>query len=111
MAERIPDVSDRRLARAVGVTATAEPNGRVTVARRRFGPVRSAMLRAFRIPPTFTVHLDPLGTEVWNLVDGSRTVGDVLRQLEAAYPGEQGLNARLGTFVGAMVSRGFLVLK
>jgi len=110
MTERIPDVSARRLRRAPGVTSS-EANGRVSVVRRRFGPIRGAVLRVFRIPPTFTVHLDPLGTEVWLLVDGARTVGDVLRELEAKHPGEPGLNARLGTFVGAMVSRGFLTLE
>lgn len=109
MTETIPDVS--RFVAHRGVDDWSESGGKVTVRRRRFGPVRGAILRLFGIPPVFTVHLDPLGSEVWLLLDGVRTVADVRAALQQTHPGEEDLGARLGKFLGAMVSRRMVVLR
>ncbi|MFO1535799.1 MAG: PqqD family protein [Thermoplasmatota archaeon] len=49
--------------------------------------------------------MDALGTAVWNLINGSRTVAQIHAELERTFPGEADLAPRLGTFLGAMVSR------
>lgn len=107
--ERIPDVS-RSVPRRADVEWREELNGRVTVVRERYGPVRRRVLGVFGIPPTLTVHLDPLGSEAWRLIDGKRTAGDIRAQLQAKFPAETDLAQRLGKFLGAMVSRGFVLL-
>ncbi|MEA3191504.1 MAG: hypothetical protein QOD77_2086 [Thermoplasmata archaeon] len=107
--ERIPDVS-RLVPRRADVESREEANGRVTVVRVRYGPVRRRVLGVFGIPPTLTIHLDPLGSAAWRLIDGRRTAGDIKAQLQGKFPGEADLAARLGKFLGAMVSRGFVEL-
>lgn len=108
--ESIPDVS-AMVAERASSDWTQEPDGRVSVRRRRFGAGRAAVLRLFGIPPTLTVHLDALGSEAWLLLDGARTVAQVRTALEASHPGEADLGPRLGRFLGAMVSRKLIVLR
>lgn len=109
MTETIPDVSHMVAERAT--SDWSEAHGRISVRRRRFGGAKAAILRLFGIPATLTVHLDPLGTEVWRLLDGKRTVGQVRQELEKTHAGEVDLAARLGKFLGAMVSRKLVTLK
>ncbi|MCA1819805.1 MAG: PqqD family protein [Thermoplasmatota archaeon] len=108
MPERISDVSAMVAERAAD---WSEEHGRVSVRRRRFGHIRAALLRLFGIPAVLTVHLDPLGSEVWLLLDGVRTVDEVRRELERTRPDETDLGPRLGKFIGAMVSRRLVILR
>lgn len=108
MQQRIPDVS-RSVPRRADVE-WREADGRVTVVRVRYGPVRRRVLRVFGLPPTLTVHLDPLGSEAWRLIDGQRTAAAIKAELQVKFPGEADLAQRLGKFLGAMVSRGFVHL-
>ncbi|MCA1812197.1 MAG: PqqD family peptide modification chaperone [Halobacteriales archaeon] len=101
--ERIPDAS-RAIPRRGDVEAREE-EGRVVLVRRRFGPARRGFLRLLKVEPDMTVRLDALGTAVWNLINGSRTVAQIHAELERTFPGEADLAPRLGTFLGAMVSR------
>jgi hypothetical protein len=107
LAETIPDVSGMVAERAVD--DWSQEQGRVTVRRRRSSG--AGVLRLFGIPPVFTIHLDPLGSEVWLLLDGTRTVGQVRAELEKAHPGETDFGPRLGKFIGAMVSRRIVRLR
>jgi hypothetical protein len=106
--ERIPDAS-RAVPRRGEVEARDEV-GLTVLVRRRFGPARRRMLKAFRVEPDLTVRLDALGTAVWGLIDGRRTVADIKRELDARFPGEADLAPRLGKFLGAMVSRELVLL-
>ncbi|MEA3203498.1 MAG: hypothetical protein QOI63_1173 [Thermoplasmata archaeon] len=106
--ERIPDAS-RAVPRHANVEARQE-EGRTVLVRRRFGPARRRMLRLFKVEPDLTVRLDALGTAVWALIDGRRTVAQIKVELDARFPGEADLAPRLGKFLGAMVSRELVLL-
>ncbi len=110
MADRIPDVSARIAEPAEGVAAHEEL-GRVVVVRVRYGPTRRALARLVRLPTTFTVRLDELGSAAWRLLDGRRTVAEVRSALEQQFPCQDGLGARLGKFLGLMVSRDLVRLR
>lgn len=90
--------------------ATLDDKGRLTVRRRRFGPLRSALARLARVPPEFTIHLDTLGTAAWQLLDGQRTIGEVHAELARRLPEEKDLAARLGKFLSVMASHKMIEL-
>jgi hypothetical protein len=109
MAETIWDAS-ARIPERMDVTWKQEGN-KVTVRRLRLGPARRAVVRVFGIPGELTVHLDALGSEVWLLIDGRRTVAGIRAELAKTHPGESDLTPRLGKFLGEMASRGFVRLR
>ena len=110
--ERIADVSRRVAVPVDGVATEEDPaSGRLTVRRRRFGAVRARMAAAAGVPPDLTVHLDPLGSAAWRLLDGRRTVGEVRAELARLHPEERDVGTRLGKFLGTMVSNGFVELR
>ena len=111
MGERIADVSRRVAEHGEGVTWERGADGRVTVRRRRYGAVRAKLVGLLGEPADFTVRLDPLGSAAWLLVDGQRTVADLRAELARAYPQEPDLGARLGKFLGTMVSHDMLRLR
>lgn len=109
MAETIPDVSARHAHRAEGVTWSEEAHGRAKLVRRKFGSFGTKVLGLAGVSPDLTVNLDPLGCAVWQLCDG-RTVAAIKQELALRFPGEADLASRLGKFLGAMVSKGLIVL-
>lgn len=111
MGERIADVSRRVAERVEEVRSEEGVDGRVTVRRRRFGLVKARLVGMAGVPADLTIHLDPLGTAAWRLIDGRRTVGEIRVELLKAHPSEPDLGARLGKFMGAMVSSGFVRLR
>lgn len=102
--ERIADVSRRVVQQGAGVTWGQGADGRVTVRRRRYGAVRAKLVGLLGEPADFTVRLDPLGSAAWLLIDGRRTVGELRVELQRSHPLEPDIAARLGKFVGTMVS-------
>jgi hypothetical protein len=106
--ERIPDAS-RAVPRKERVLERVE-DGKVVLVRERFGPARRGLLRMFRVDPDLTVRLDELGTAAWALIDGKRTVGQMHVALQARFPGQADLAARLGKFLGMLVSRSLVRL-
>lgn len=59
-----------------------EPSGLVTVLRPKFvsGPFARWVQPRLR-KPHYNVHLDELGTRVWGLIDGERTVEEIAEAL------------------------------
>lgn len=110
MGERIADVSRRVAEHGEGVTWEQGADGRVTVRRRRYGAVRAKLVGLIGEPADFTVKLDPLGSAAWLLIDGGRTVGELRVELQRSHPAEPDIAARLGKFVGTMVSHGIIKL-
>lgn len=106
--ERIPDVS-RQVARPAPGVVVRQSHGRLVLERPRFGPLRRLFAHLVRVPTTVTANLDELGSAAWLLLDG-RTVAAVKTALEQTFPGQSNLGVRLGTFLGHMVSRRFVVL-
>ncbi len=105
---RIPDVRHMSPARG-DVTWREEPDGTVTVQKRKFGKAAAAMLKAFKVPPTLDVHLDRIGSRVWLLMDG-RTVGAILESLQTEFPDEDDLGERLGQYLSTMASNDLIEL-
>lgn len=111
MGERIADVSKRVAERVEEVRAETGADGRITLRRRRFGAVKAKLVAAAGVPADLTVHLDPLGSAAWLLIDGQRTVAGIRAELGKQHPDQTDLAARLGKFLGAMVSNGFVRLR
>lgn len=112
MAERIADVSRRVAEPADGVTWETGADGRVTVRRKRFGAVRARVVGLLGEPADFTVKLDGLGSATWLLLlDGKRTVAELRAELQRTHPEEAELGARLGKFLGTMVSHEMVRLR
>ncbi len=107
--QTLPDVS-RRVAERTEVE-WSERDGRVTVRRPRPGGFRRTALRLLRLPTETTVHLDEVGSSAWRLMDGTRTVAEIRSELVARHPDIGDLSARLGRFLGVMVSKGFVRLR
>lgn len=108
--ERIPDVS-QRVAEAADVMVEEDAHGRITLRRRRFGALRGRVVGWFGASPDFTIRLDALGTAAWRLMDGRRTVAEVRAQLVVEFPGEPDVSARLGKFLGVLVSHEMVRLR
>lgn len=83
----------------------------MTLRQKRFGAVRAKLVGLMGEPADFTIHLDPLGSAAWLLVDGRRTVAEMRVELQRAYPQETDLGARLGKFIGTMVSHDMIKLR
>lgn len=108
--ERIPDVS-QRVAEPADVAVEEDAHGRLTLRRRRFGPVRGRLVGMFGASPDFTIRLDALGTAAWRLMDGRRTVGEIRHALGVQFPHEADITVRLGKFLGTLVSHQMVQLR
>jgi hypothetical protein len=109
MREVIPDAS--RQVPEHGDVRVEERAGRVSVVRRRWGPVRRGLARMLRVEPQKAIHLDALASRAWLLIDGRRTVGEIRDLLASEFPGEPNVGARLGKFLGVMLSERMLRLR
>lgn len=83
--------------RAVQATADGEL---VVLLRPRYlrGPL-AWWLQPHLRNPHFKVHLDPLGSFVWNRCDGQVTVADIIGQMEAEFGAEEQLQQRVVYFL------------
>lgn len=109
MQDRIADVS-RRVVECCDVRVELIA-GRVAVHRRRYGARRARLASFLRLPTETTVRLDAMGSETWLLIDGRRSVAEILAELRRAHPDEKDIAERLGRFIGTMVSRQMVVLR
>ena len=58
----------------------------------------------------FKIKLDDIGSQVWQLCDGQRTVGEIFKQLEQILPEEQDLKGRFTIFIKQLTRQKFLLL-
>lgn len=106
-----PDMAHHVPVRREDVHSGEDAAGLVTLRRRKMGRAGTALLRLFRISPDLTVHLDGMGSEVWRLIDGGRTAGELLVAMEANHPDEEDLNLRLGQYISILASNRFIRLQ
>jgi len=78
--------------------------------RTRFRGARGAIVKALGVSPHFELRLDRLGARVWRLIDGKRTVGQILAQLRRDLPDEEELGPRLGQLIGRLAGHHFVAL-
>jgi hypothetical protein len=80
------------------------PDGRVTVRRPKGTAAGRVVFKVLRMPTQLTVHLDPLGSDVWLLIDGKRTAADILERLRQRHPRENRLDERLGQYLSSLAA-------
>jgi hypothetical protein len=107
--ERIADVSERTAVRA-DVAWSELPDGRIAIQKTKFRGAAAKLLGAFKVPPTLTIKLDSVGSDVWRALDGKQNVGQVLAMLRAKHGDEPDLPERLGQYLSTMVSNGLIQL-
>ena len=64
--------------------------------------------RIIKKDETFTANLDKIGSFVWKLCDGGKTVEDILKKLEKEFTQEKNLDQRLFLFLQQMKNLGYI---
>jgi hypothetical protein len=63
---------------------------------------KSAMIR---------IRLEAHGTAVWNLIDGRRTVSEIVNALSEYFDNEKNYEYRIATYISQLHKQGFIKLK
>ena len=75
---------------------------------------KRAWVRRFFLPkgmsPFIRVRLEEHGTAVWNLIDGQRTVREIVELLESHFQGETNYPSRVAAYVAQLQKDGFIRL-
>lgn len=95
-----------------GVHVTTEwKNGYAVLVYPRF---KRAWMRRFLLPkgmsPDIHVTLEEHGTAVWQLIDGHRTVREIIALLAGHFEGEAGYASRITTYILQLQKDGFIRL-
>ncbi len=86
--------------------------GKAILLKPRYGRTWLGRLLTRRLAdPWVKVHLDELGTWLWELMDGERTLAELATLLEEEHPDEEGARQRLLLFVRQLVGTGLMVLR
>lgn len=72
--------------------------------------LRLLLLPFSRKSPVVHVELEEHGTAVWQLIDGKRTVEDIILALESHFCQQPGYEARITTYLLQMQKDGFIRL-
>ena len=66
------------------------------------------------LPESFSkenrIYLEEHGTAVWNLIDGQRTVGEIIKRLADHFAGEEGYESRVAIYFFRLQKDGFIRL-
>lgn len=57
---------------------------------------------------TFNANLDNIGSEIWNLSDGKKTVDDILKKIKLKFPNEKNIDQRLYVFLQQMKNLNYI---
>lgn len=103
--EKIPAVSEK-------ITYKVDDNGIVTLEQENTGVMNRIAQKLFRKPKISYIHLDELGSFIWQLIDGETTIlamGEPVKERfgEKAEP----LYPRLAKYISILESYGFVTLK
>lgn len=61
--------------------------------------------------PDIHVRLEEHGTAVWNLIDGQRTVQEIITLLAEHFSSDENYSARVTTYISQLQKDGFILLK
>lgn len=90
-----------------------EKEGELTVIV--FPRVKSAWIRKHVLPkqlsPYIRLSLEEHGTAVWNLIDGKRTVREMIELLADHFANEQDYESRVMVYITQLTKDGFVKLK
>ncbi len=105
LAQKIP-------VRSQSITWDADGEGIVTIHVENKGVMKRITQLLLRKPKVSHIHLDEIGSYVWQLIDGERTVAEIALPFEEHF-GERvhPTNERLGQYFSILVSYGFVEWK
>lgn len=93
------------------ITTARESDGTVVIAFPRF---KYEWMRRFLMPknmsPDIHVRLEEHGTAVWELIDGQRTVRQIIEKLAAHFHEEANYESRITTYILQLQKDGFIRL-
>jgi hypothetical protein len=96
---------------AVG-SETDDETGQTILLKPRYGQTWLGRLLTRRLAkPWVRIHLDDLGTWVWQRLDGERSLADLAVEMRAAFPDETKPERRLLMFVRQLVGTGLMRLR
>lgn len=80
-----------------------------------FPRFRHAWMRRFLLPKGMSSHihvsLEEHGSAVWRMIDGRRTVQEIIEALAPHFQGEEGYSSRITTYVMQLQKDGLVRLK
>jgi len=92
---------------------TTEKEGELSVIT--FPRFRSKFMQKYFVPKnksqTVRVRLDRHGTAVWDLIDGRRTVGEIIDALSEHFNQEENYENRVAVFFSQLFKQGFVKYK
>ena len=97
--------------RSENITAEKGSDGTVTIAFPRF---KYEWMRRFLLPkgmsPDIHVRLEEHGTAVWELIDGKRTVRQIIEELAEHFDHEENYESRTTAYITQLQKDGFVKL-
>ena len=97
--------------RSENITAEKGSDGTVTIAFPRF---KYEWRRRFLLPkgmsPDIHVRLEEHGTAVWELIDGKRTVRQIIEELAEHFDHEENYESRITAYITQLQKDGFVKL-
>jgi hypothetical protein len=92
---------------------TTEQEGELSVIT--FPRFRSKFMQKYFVPKhkssVIHIRLEEHGTAVWNLIDGNRTVSDIINLLAEHFNNEKNYEYRVITYILQLQKQGFIKLK
>jgi hypothetical protein len=92
---------------------TTEKEGDLSVIT--FPRFRSKFMQKYFVPKNkpamIRIRLEEHGTAVWNLIDGNRTVSDIINILAEHFDNEKNYEYRIITYIAQLQKQGFIKLQ
>jgi hypothetical protein len=92
---------------------TTEKEGELSVIT--FPRFRSKFMQKYFVPKNksavIRIRLEEHGTAVWNLIDGNRTVADIINILAEHFDNEKNYEYRIITYIAQLQKQGFIKLQ
>jgi len=91
---------------------TIDDKGLVTIFMENKGVFHFLAQKLFKKPPVSQIHLDEMGSFIWTLIDGKRTVYEIAQQVQEHF-GEKAepLYQRLVQYIRTLENCNFIVIK
>ena len=105
-----PDESFLALVPVQALASEPGDGGTVVLIRPKILSPRWAWLLRMMKKPNYRVKLDPRGTAVWRVCNGSSTVAQVAGSVSSAFPEEPDTTLRTALFLRELARGGFLTL-
>ena len=91
-----------------GIHFSVSKEGIVTVDMENTGFYNRLAQKLFRRPRTSHIALDEYGSGLWLLLDGKRSVYDVILSMQKTFPEEADMTKRVVTFLGQLERFGWV---